>query len=453
MILSRISFSGNDHVKEKQRISEIEKTILGVNTVKIVIINHTFQKPEFCKRWKWLAEQHKDLDVTLLAPADWEWGKEKTLTYGHVDNVKGTAVDEENFRIHLIDTKRDRMGEWTSVLLEKEIEEIHPDVVYFIGGHTAAPLMQLIDLRKRLHYDDMKIMAFSMRGHTPTIDFKRTETGLKKYINTLGKLVILGPRVRKTNKYCDILFCHYPAALQAFREEGYTKPIYMQTQVGVDPDTFGPNEEARKRIRDQYHLGDAFVFGSASRFHYSKGLSEIIQALPQEGNWKYLMMGWGRDDEVDLIKKQIAERGLQDKIILTGYIDNWTDMAAHWNALDCAVHTPLTTLRWEETFSLALVQAMITGLPVIGSSSGSVPYQIGPDGIIVPEGNIEAMREQMVRMMNSPEDRQRIGADMRRRALECFSIYHLNELFYLTLMDIMNGIYDPEKADMSAYRI
>lgn len=162
---------------------------------------------------------------------------------------------------------------------------------------------------------------------------------------------------------------------------------------------------------------------------------------------------WGREDEVESIKCEIKNRHLEDKIILTGYIDSWDEMAAHWNALDCAVHVPLTTLRWEETFSLALVQAMITGLPVIGSSSGSVPYQIGPDGIIVEEGNIEAMREQMIRMMDSPDEKENIGAAMRKRALECFSIYHLDELFYLTLQDIMNGIYDESKIDMAEFRI
>lgn len=421
--------------------------------MRIVIINHSFQKPEFYKRWQWLAQQHAEWDMTLLAPLDWEWGKEKNLTYGHIDRVQGKNVESDNFHIHLIDMNRDWMGEWWSELLEKEINDIRPDVVYFIGGHTARPLMQIINLKKKKHYDDMKILAFSMRGHTPTIDFKKSEAGIKKYINTIGKACVLGPRVWKTNKYCDAIFCHYPAALKAFRDEGYTKPVYMQTQVGVDPDIFGPNEASRQRVREKYNLGDAFVFGSASRFHYSKGLSEIIQALPQEGNWKYLMMGWGRDDEVEVIKKQIHDRGLEEKIILTGYIDNWTDMAEHWNALDCAVHTPLTTLRWEETFSLALVQAMITGLPVIGSSSGSVPYQIGPDGIIVEEGSIAAMREQMLRMMNSAEDRKKIGSAMRKRALDCFSIYHLDELFYLTVKDIVNGVYDEEKTDMARYSV
>jgi glycosyltransferase involved in cell wall biosynthesis len=421
--------------------------------IKLIIINHTFQKPEFYKRWKCLTEKHKDIDITLLAPVEWAWGEEKTLTFGSTEYLQGTIVDEERFRIHLIDTKKDKMGEWRSVKLDEEILSARPDIVYFIGGHTAAPLMQIINLRNKYHYDNMKIMAFSMRGHTPTIDFKGSEPGIRKYVNTVGKYFILGPRVKKCNKYCDVIFCHYPAALKAFRDEGFKKPIYMQTQVGVDPDVFGPNMTSRKKIRDKYNLGDSFVFGSASRFHYSKGLSEIVQALPSEGDWKYLMMGWGRDDEVDKIKNEIANRGFEDKIILTGFIDNWTDMAEHWNALDCAVHTPLTTSRWEETFSLALVQAMITGLPVIGSNSGSVPYQIGEEGILCEEGNIEEMRKQMLRMMNNTEERNSIGEKMRKRALECFNIYYLDELFYLTIQDLLNGIYDPQKIDMTKYKI
>lgn len=421
--------------------------------IRIVIINHTFQKPEFCKRWEILANSHQDLDITLLAPIKWEWGKVRTQTYGKVFTINGEAVEKDNFHVHLIDTKEDRLGEWTSKKMVEEIVHIHPDVVYFIGGHVAAPVMQLIRTKKKYKLNDMRIIAFSMRGHTPTIDFKRTEPGIKKYINLIGKCVILGPRIKKSNKYCDAIFCHYPDAYKAFRDEGYDKPLYIQTQVGVDPDIFGPNKESRKKIRDKYNLGDAFVFGSASRFQDSKGLHEIIRALPENGNWKYLMMGWGREDEVESIKKEIKKRNFQDKVILTGYIDNWKDMAEHWNALDCAIHAPLTTLRWEETFSLALVQAMITGLPVIGSNSGSVPYQIGPDGIVVEEGNIDAMRNQMIHMMNSPEDRNSIGRAMRKRAVECFSIYHLDELFYVTLQDIMKNIYDEKKIDMAEFRI
>ena len=58
----------------------------------------------------------------------------------------------------------------------------------------------------------------------------------------------------------------------------------------------------------------------------------------------------------------------------------------------------------------------------------------------------------MLRMMNSENERKIIGKAMRKRALECFSIYHLDELFYLTLQDIMNGVYDENKVDMTLFK-
>lgn len=419
--------------------------------LKLIIINHTFQKENFYKRWMLLAEQHDDIDITLLAPTEWEWDKSKTLTFGHAQTLYGENIEKENFRIHLIDTKLDRYGDWTSKGLEDEILEIKPDMVYFIGGHTALTLIQIVSIKKKYRLTNMKILDFSMRGSAPTINFHKQESGLKKVYHVIEQIVHEGPRLRVLSKYCDAVFCHYPDALKAFRKDGYDKPIYIQTQVGVDPDIFHPDLDSRKKIREKYQIGDAFLFGSASRFHYSKGVSEIISALPPEGNWKYLLMGWGRDDEVDKIQREIKERNLEEKVILTGFIDNWHDMAEHWNALDCAIHAPITTPDWEETFSLALVQAMATGLPVIGSSSGSVPYQIGPEGIIVQEGNTIQLREAMIKLMMNPDYGKDIGQKMKKRALNSFSIYHLNAMFYDTILDIRNGDYDNSKIDMTIY--
>lgn len=420
--------------------------------IKIVMINHTFQKRDFYKRWKKLAESHKDLDITLLAPGEWDWGSEKELTYGRVDHLVGEAVEAENFRIHLIDIQRNKLGGWTSQKMEDEILQIHPDLVYYIGEHRQDALMQLFRFRSKNKLYAMKILAFSMRGHQQSLHLEKGN-GLKGKIKSVVKYFYYKRKVELLNHYCDVVFCHYPDAMSEFRREGFQHPIYMQTQVGVDPDIFHPDEAARIRIREHYHIGDAFLFGSASRFNQNKGLSEIIAALPIDGNWKYLMMGWGRSDEVEKIKSEIVARHLEDKIILTGFIDNWSDMAAHWNALDCAVHAPLTSPEWEETFSLALVQAMATGLPVIGSTSGSVPYQIGPDGIIIRERDVSALRDALTDIMSNPEKRKTVGGKMKDRAVNGFGIYHLNELFYQTILDIMNETYDPDKVDMARYEM
>ena len=63
------------------------------------------------------------------------------------------------------------------------------------------------------------------------------------------------------------------------------------------------------------------------------------------------------------------------------------------------------------------------------------------------------MRKEMIRLMNSQDDCKRIGNLMRKRAMECFNIYHLDNLFYLTIKDIMNGVFDESKVDMTNYKI
>ena len=213
---------------------------------------------------------------------------------------------------------------------------------------------------------------------------------------------------------------------------------------------FHPDKVSRQEIRNKYGLGDAYVFGSATRFSLSKGLDDIINALPLEGNWKYLMMGAGSEEDTVRIKNLIKERGLNDKIILTGFVD-WYDMAKYWNAIDCALHTPRTTERWEETFSLSIAQAMATGKPIIGSSSGSVPYQIGSEGLIVAEGDIQAIHDRMEWVMSHKKAAQDIGKKMQYRAENCFSVQHLNDMFYETILDIIQGKCDIAKIDMVNY--
>ena len=143
----------------------------------------------------------------------------------------------------------------------------------------------------------------------------------------------------------------------------------MQTQVGVNEEWFHEDNEARKEVREKYNLGDAFVFGSASRFTPDKGIDDILNALPKEGNWKYLMMGKGSEEDNKRLSDLIEKNGLSEKVIMTGFVD-WYDMAKYWNAVDCAIHVPRTTSHWVETFSLAAVQPQITKKPVIGNTSG-----------------------------------------------------------------------------------
>lgn len=420
--------------------------------MRLVIINHTFEDERFFKRWRILANTHPDLDVYLFAPISYTYGAQRSLTYGFETIKNGHEIEDGNFHIRLIDYIPQKHRSWKSKLLPDALRDIKPDIIYFIGVHTYETIQDIILFRNR-ELKNSKIIVFSMRGVVLSNRIKKGYNPIKQTLR-VGYYLYNEYKLARFNKNIDAVFCHYPDAVSQFRKEGYKGPIYMQTQVGVDCDIFHPSAEDRKLIRNKYGIDDStYLFGSATRFNYGKGLDEILQALPADGNWKYLMMGSGREDEVKRILEGIDKRGFKDRIILTGFINTWEEMAQHWNALDCAVHFPLTTPEWEETFSLALVQAMATGLPVIGSSSGSVPYQIGPEGIIIDEHDIDALGKQLKYMCDHPAYGVEIGRKMIDRAVRCFDIRHLDDIFYDTLSDIMQNTYDEQKADMTKYKV
>lgn len=414
--------------------------------MKIVLINHSFQVKYFYRRWQLLAQSYPGLDITLLAPAEYEWYKDKAYTYDGAKKLNAKVIDEGNFHIRQFRAVYPKRGDWTSPDFKDIFLDIQPDIVYNIGTHQQPSLLQVIGLVKK-YLPHTKVMCFSMRG--PCHDIKKPlfAGSIYRYLRTMWSYIRQKQNLAYVNNNINAIFCHYPDAFDSFRKEGFTGALYMQTQVGVNEEWFHEDAEARNEIREKYNLGDAFVFGSASRFTTDKGIDDILNALSKEGNWKYLMMGKGSEEDNKRLVELVEKNGLSDKVIMAGFVD-WYDMAKYWNAVDCAIHVPRTTPNWVETFSLAAVQPQITKKPVIGNTSGSVPYQIGFSEMIVPEGDIQSLRNKLIEVMQNPILGVEYGLKMYERAHNSFEIKHLNELFYNTINDVVKGVYDEKKVDM-----
>jgi glycosyltransferase involved in cell wall biosynthesis len=395
--------------------------------IKLLAICEAFRYPASHKRWQILAEQNKDIDITLIAPKKYI----DTTWLPVIKTFNTEKVNEERFRVIPVDMKKYKLlrGGWLSYELLKVIIKIKPEFIYLIGFETNN-MVYPISLTRRLLYKNSKIVSFTMRG---------LDLPLHKFRFRF--------RWRFSKRIFDAIFCHYPQGKKVIKEQGnYTKPIYLQTQVGVDSDIFKPDEEKRIQIRDQYNLNSKFVFGTASRIEQSKGIFDLINALPPANdNWCLLMLGDGK--EMEKLKAAISEKGYEKNIILTGFVTQGEDVAAHMNAMDCFIHVPKTTKTWIDTFPLAVVQAMATGLPVIGSDSGAVPYQLGNDGIIVPEGNINALRNELISCLKNKNNIKEVGIKLQMRVQSSFEIKHLASCFNTTMREIIKNKYIPEHID------
>jgi len=77
-----------------------------------------------------------------------------------------------------------------------------------------------------------------------------------------------------------------------------------------------------------------------------------------------------------------------------------------------------------EGFSLPAVEAMACGVPVVATTGGAVPEVVGTDGetgLLVPPGDPSALAAGIVRALDDPALRARLGAAGRERALGTFT--------------------------------
>jgi glycosyltransferase involved in cell wall biosynthesis len=70
--------------------------------------------------------------------------------------------------------------------------------------------------------------------------------------------------------------------------------------------------------------------------------------------------------------------------------------------LDVLVLMSETTDTWKEQFGRVIIEAQACGVPVIGSTSGSIPSVVGEGGWIVPEGDPDALATLLDRLATKP---------------------------------------------------
>ncbi|MGA0199206.1 MAG: glycosyltransferase, partial [Prochlorotrichaceae cyanobacterium] len=87
--------------------------------------------------------------------------------------------------------------------------------------------------------------------------------------------------------------------------------------------------------------------------------------------------------------------------------------------------TTLTAKGWKEQFGHVLIEAMACQVPVLGSDSGEIPRVIGEAGLIFPEGNVTALQECLVQLMDSPDLCRTLGQKGYDRVLEQYTNHAL----------------------------
>ncbi|MCC6190411.1 MAG: glycosyltransferase family 4 protein [Anaerolineales bacterium] len=208
---------------------------------------------------------------------------------------------------------------------------------------------------------------------------------------------------------CDGIIAGSQGSAAVVRAKGFTGPLAVVPQWGVDPARFHPG--ANHRLRAQLGLS-GFVVGFAGRWAAEKGLVTLRQALAGLVDMTLVLIGGGpMQPEVE---RWQAEAAGQVRLVptvppqaLPGYLQT----------LDVFVLPSHTTPAWKEQFGHVLIEAMACAVPVVGSDSGAIPEVMGAAGLIVPERNVGALRAAMRDLAADPGRRAALGQAGRARVL------------------------------------
>lgn len=164
---------------------------------------------------------------------------------------------------------------------------------------------------------------------------------------------------------------------------------------GFDFDGFIATEEDRKRIRDEFNLTEQeFLVGTIGNFFPTKGhrflvqaLKELLKSIPEI---KLFFVGSGGD--IDSLKNQISELGLEEKVIFAGFRK---DVNACMKAVDIVVHPSLS-----EAFCQVLIETMSVGTPLISTDVGGAKEVIthNENGMLIPPENVDSIIEAVKRV-------------------------------------------------------
>lgn len=188
---------------------------------------------------------------------------------------------------------------------------------------------------------------------------------------------------------------------------------------GVDLEKFNPRIRGDE-VRKKYEIEpDGKVILCPRRLDPKNGVKYLIKAMPHIvsniNNVRCLIVGDGI--EMEDLKREAVELGVGDRVIFAGRVPN-SEMPKYYAASDVVVLPSL-----KEATSIAGLEAMAMGRPLIGTKVGGIPQIIadGETGILAPPRKPEELAYTIVSLLNNNRKCDLMGLNARKRVEKEFS--------------------------------
>lgn len=291
------------------------------------------------------------------------------------------------------------------VLIKKKLRQViqsfQPDVVH-LQGHYHLISQTVLEIAKELRIPTVGT------NHFMPENIIRYIPHLPKRIN--ASLQHIGWRqCCRTFEEMDRVTAPTKTAANVLQEQGLTKPV-VAISCGIDLKKFRPRQVSAY-LRKRYRLPQKPIALFVGRIDRDKNIDLIIHAVAQamrKSDFHLLIAGKGT--QLKNLKSLAHDLGISDHVTFSGFVPD-ADLPALYCAVDCFVIAGTAELQ-----SIVSMEAMASGLPVIGVRSVALPELIhdGKNGYLFPSDDISAFANALIKIMGSSARRTQMGQESLR---------------------------------------
>lgn len=291
-----------------------------------------------------------------------------------------------------------RMAEWPAALVALFLIRRHrPHVVLAEFGFHAVRVMQ----------------GTALTGVPFVVHFRGSDLSAKRRIG------LLWSRYRRLVSIASGVVCKSKPMATTLKQLGASPARILISASGANPALFQSGDPALA----------APVFLAVGRFVAKKGPLYTIRAFALQPFGELWMVGDG--PLLEDARRLVQDLRMQDRVRFLG-VKKQPEVAALMRQVRVFVqHSLIAPDGDSEGNPVSVMEAQLSGLPVVATCHAGIPDVVldGCTGVLVEEGDVEAMGAAMQRLMANPVLAAQLGRAGRERVLSGFTLeHHLQDL-------------------------
>jgi 1,2-diacylglycerol 3-alpha-glucosyltransferase len=202
----------------------------------------------------------------------------------------------------------------------------------------------------------------------------------------------------------DLIITPTPAAADMLRKLKIKTNIEVISN-GIDLNKFKPDNDG-EYLKKRLKLPKNNVILFLGRLDKEKNVDVLIKAVKiLKDTFDFHLVIVGKGTKEASLKNLAKELGVLDRIIFTGHLPK-KDLPNIYKIADFFVMPGISELQ-----SLVTMEAMASGLPVIGANAVALPHLIknGKNGFLFKPGDEQDLAKKIKMLLESPEKRRKMG--------------------------------------------